>query len=136
MARSTPAIGTPRNELAINEARIRLVQLVRLAQLTRQITVLIDRGRPAAAIVPVDLLDARDDAPDTTAASAAGWVRRLEKVRQDLRRQHAVHTAELRQALDEAWRVIDDLRPPGTDRRIDEQRAACAPLRRPAEPPT
>ena len=61
--------------------------------------------------------------------SAAGWARRLENVRQQLRRQHAIETAELRQALEETWRIIDQLRPPAADQQIDAQRVAHAHLR-------
>jgi antitoxin (DNA-binding transcriptional repressor) of toxin-antitoxin stability system len=120
------AIEALRIELPVTEARTRFLQLVRLTQLARQTTVIVDRGRPVAAIVPPELLEARSEG-----ASAAGWLQRLEKVRDDLRRQHATQTDELRRALDEAWKVIDALRPPGTDRPIDTLRATHAPLRRP-----
>jgi hypothetical protein len=51
-------------------------------------------------------------------------------VRDGLRRQHAVRTAELVQALDEAWQLLDTLRPPGKDRAVDALRAGHAEIRR------
>ncbi|GIE74306.1 hypothetical protein Aph02nite_02560 [Actinoplanes philippinensis] len=57
-------------------------------------------------------------------------MRRIEKVREDVRRQHAQRIGELSQALDEAWRLLDDLRPPGTDRSVDTLRAGHADLRK------
>ncbi|WP_328477202.1 hypothetical protein OHA21_23905 [Actinoplanes sp. NBC_00393] len=62
--------------------------------------------------------------------AAAGWLRRIEKVREDVRRQHATRIRELSQALDEAWRMLDEARPPGTDRAADTLRAAHSDLRR------
>jgi hypothetical protein len=67
--------------------------------------------------------------PAGTPGSAAGWIRRLEAVRADLRRQHATETRELTDALDQAWQLLDALRPPGTDRGVDTLRAGHAPLR-------
>ncbi|GIM89867.1 hypothetical protein [Paractinoplanes toevensis] len=130
MAASAATPAPARIDLAINEARSRFVQLVRLTRLNRQVTVIVEQGQAVAAIVPVDLLDPRRDEPDPAAGNAAGWLQRLEKVRHDLRGQHAARTAELRQALDEAWGIVDQLRPAGADRQIDIQRAAHAHLRR------
>ncbi|PRX10996.1 hypothetical protein CLV67_13254 [Actinoplanes italicus] len=62
--------------------------------------------------------------------SAEGWMRRIEKVREDVRRQHAQRIGELSQALDEAWRMLDAVRPPGTDRAADTLRATHADLRK------
>ncbi|NMO51495.1 type II toxin-antitoxin system Phd/YefM family antitoxin [Actinoplanes sp. TBRC 11911] len=190
-------------ELPVNEARTRFLQLVRQIRATRQTVLIVDQGRPVAAIGPPDLIAARhpdvaarhpdvaarhpdvaarhpdvaarhpDVAarhPDVTAldadvtaldadviarrgdatarrgdasarhadaatarlpdATAAGWAQRLETVRHDMRRQHAAHTAELLQALVEAWNVIDTLRSPGPDRHIDALRTSHKRLRR------
>jgi antitoxin (DNA-binding transcriptional repressor) of toxin-antitoxin stability system len=121
-----PAIPAPRPrlELSLVQARIRFVQLARLAGLTHQTTVVTDAGRPLAAIVPIE--DARDGAAGTPNA-AAGWIRRIEKLRADLRRQHLV----VERSLDETWRELDRLSPPGSDREVDALRAAHAAIRRP-----
>ncbi|GAA4967020.1 hypothetical protein [Actinoplanes utahensis] len=57
-------------------------------------------------------------------------MRRIEKVREDVRRQHAQRIGELSQALDEAWQLIDSMRPPGTERSADTLRASHADLRK------
>ncbi|MEV6342529.1 hypothetical protein [Actinoplanes sp. NPDC051851] len=212
-----------RIELSVNEARLRFQQLVRVTALTGQVTVVVDGGRPIAAIVPAtDLADAPapaspgiahsapppqtprppgvahssvprssppqappsaprqpadsvrppgrssvDRAPGAghppggghppgaghpldggsplggghpsaapvavgkpSGESSAGWLRRIEKVREDVRRQHAGRIDELAGALEEAWQLLDAARPPGTDRHIDVARAAHADLRR------
>ena len=75
-------------------------------------------GQPAAAEVVA-----------ASPASSAGWLRRLEKVREDVRRQHAGRIRELSQALDEAWQALDAVRPAGTDRAVDALRAAHSDLR-------
>ncbi|WP_041842626.1 hypothetical protein [Actinoplanes friuliensis] len=158
-----PAVPTtaPRLELPLAEARTRFVQLARLAGLTRQTTVVTDKGRPLAAIVPIPAPAAPSPsarAPGPTGASglvgvphragaasparslapaaepareraseqsAAGWIRRIETLRADLRRQHA----GLEQALDQAWHELDKLSPPGTDAQLDALRTAHADLR-------
>ncbi|MEU4619815.1 hypothetical protein AB0G04_07535 [Actinoplanes sp. NPDC023801] len=66
----------------------------------------------------------------SSSVSAEGWMRRIEKVREDVRRQHAQRIGELSQALDEAWRMLDAVRPPGTDRAADTLRATHADLRK------
>ncbi|GLW31602.1 hypothetical protein [Actinoplanes regularis] len=135
-----------RIELSIAETRLRFQQLVRLTGLTGQVTIVVDGGRPIAAIVPAaDVLQPAPapggseirPAPETRSVpvqagpeNSAGWLRRIEKVREDVRRQHAGRVHELSQALDEAWRMLDTLRPPGTDRQVDTLRAAHADLRR------
>ncbi|WP_203737779.1 hypothetical protein [Actinoplanes italicus] len=189
-----------RIELTVAEARLRFQQLVRVTGLTGQVTVLVDNGRPIAAIVPAsDVIDNRRAAPGDPSAStvpaiplhrpdsvspaspptsassppsvnpafgrrprpgvpvppagpspsvppgpspaaasptgpssvsAEGWMRRIEKVREDVRRQHAQRIGELSQALDEAWRMLDAVRPPGTDRAADTLRATHADLRK------
>ena len=128
-----PASTTPppaRTEMSVNEARTRFLQLVRLTRLTRQTTVIVDQGQPVAAIVAPDVLTAAQrQEPAGQAVSAAGWIRRLEAVRADLRRQHAIETTELTDALEQAWQLLDGLRPAGADKRVDTLRAAHAPLR-------
>jgi antitoxin (DNA-binding transcriptional repressor) of toxin-antitoxin stability system len=121
-----------RIELSIAETRLRFQQLVRLTGLTGQITVVVDGGRPIAAIVPAaDVLDPPPAPPPPRPApeNSAGWLRRIEKVREDVRRQHAGRIHELSQALDEAWQMLDALHPPGTDRHVDTLRAAHRDLR-------
>jgi hypothetical protein len=192
-----------RLELSIAEARLRFQQLVRVTGVTGQVTVVVDGGRPIAAIVPVtdlheagppagvppavpparppaevppargvppavpparppaEVPPARGVPPAVPPArppaevppargvpparppaqrrpvapihegegSAAGWLRRIEKVREDVRRQHAAQIRELTVALDEAWRALDAARPAGTDRVVDTLRAAHADLR-------
>ncbi|MGX6603125.1 hypothetical protein ACWKSP_13435 [Micromonosporaceae bacterium Da 78-11] len=131
MAEAAVPLPRRRIELPVSEARLRFLQLVRLADVAKQITVLVDRGTPAAAIVPLQVADAAFDPPaPMPEASAAGWIRRVETLREDLRRKHAARTDELQDALDESWQLIDALRPPGVDRGVDAVRAAHAQLRR------
>ncbi|WP_229072940.1 hypothetical protein [Actinoplanes sp. DH11] len=153
-----------RLELSIAEARLRFQQLVRVTGLTGQVTVVVDGGRPIAAIVPIKDLPGEGPpagrppagAPPASAPSSgappagvpvaqrpvapihaaapraeAGWLERIEKVRADVRRQHAGRIRELTQALDEAWQALDAARPAGTDRVVDTLRAAHADLRTP-----
>jgi len=123
-------IQPPVRRLSLGEARLRFLSLVRLTRLTRQATLIVDQGQPVAAIVAPEMLTAaRDQEPPGAPGSAAGWMRRLETVRRDLRRQHAIETTEVINALDEAWRLLDSLRPSGADRTVDTLRAAHAPLR-------
>jgi antitoxin (DNA-binding transcriptional repressor) of toxin-antitoxin stability system len=121
MAEPEGRIPRPRLELSLPEARTRFVQLARLAELTRQRTVVTDGGRPLAAIVPVD--DVRGGA----SAVAAGSVRRIEILRAEFQRRHGV----LEEALEQVWRELDKVRPPGSDAAVDALRLAHADLRRP-----
>ena len=140
MAEPARRLSPRRIELSISEARTRFVQLVRLTGVTRQVTVIVDQGRPIAAIGPADQApgaQAEGRAPGAQAeervanpVSAAGWMRRLEAMREDLRRQHHARTTELTKALDEVWQVLDAIRPPGSDRHVDALRAAHADVRR------
>ncbi len=126
-----------RIELTVAEARLRFQQLVRVTGLTGQVTVVVDGGRPVAAIVPVGDVPGTGPAPPAPPsaapppASSAGWLRRLEKVREDVRRQHAGRISELSRALDEAWQALDAACPAGTDRAVDTLRAAHGDLRSP-----
>jgi antitoxin (DNA-binding transcriptional repressor) of toxin-antitoxin stability system len=123
-----PAAPPPRRiELPLSEVRARLPQIVRLTPVSRQVTVIMDRGRPVAAIVPIDSAPGVDSTrPMATRAenAAAGWERRIEQVREAVRRQHAMRTVELEHALTEVWAALDRLRPPGLDRTVDELRIA------------
>jgi antitoxin (DNA-binding transcriptional repressor) of toxin-antitoxin stability system len=120
MAEPAAPLPHPRLELSLVEARTRFVQLARLAGLTHQTTVVTEDGRPLAAIVPVGATQ-----PDRPNPAAAGWIARIDKLRAELRRQHA----GLERALEEAWRELDRVRPPGADREIDALRIAHADIR-------
>ena len=122
MAEPAVPITRPPLELSLPEARSRFGQLARLASLAQQTTVVTDGGRKVAAIVPINHLRDDDDRPS---AAAAGWLRRIERVRADLRRQHTA----LEEALEQAWRELDRLGPPGADRDIDALRAAHSGIR-------
>ncbi len=126
MADPATPLPHPRLELSLVEARTRFVQLARLAGLTSQTTVITEDGRPLAAIVPVGAPPREPERP-ANAAAAAGWIRRIDKLRAEFRRQHVA----LEQALEDAWRELDRLRPPGSDGDIDALRTAHADLRRP-----
>ena len=135
MAEPAGPVPRPRLELSLLEARTRFVQLARLAGLTQQTTVVADGGRPLAAIVPVPRPDVSADpvgpGPSVDAGgapkgSAAGWLRRIETLRAELQRQHTA----LEVALDEAWRELDRLRPPGSDSAVDALRLAHSDVRR------
>ncbi|MBB2944190.1 antitoxin (DNA-binding transcriptional repressor) of toxin-antitoxin stability system [Actinoplanes lutulentus] len=144
-----PAVPIRRRiELTVAEARLRFQQLVRVTGVTGQVTVVVDGGRPIAAIVPVsDLVGdkppagappapppvPRQVAPIHAAPSRVeeGWLQRIERVREDVRRQHAGRISELTRALDEAWAALDAVRPAGADRVVDTLRAAHGDLRRP-----
>ncbi|MFI7543584.1 hypothetical protein [Actinoplanes sp. NPDC049599] len=130
MAESATPLSHPRLELSLVEARTRFVQLARLAGLTQQTTVVTEDGRPLAAIVPIGATQPERPNPERPNPAAAGWIRRIDKLRAELRRQHE----GLEQALEEAWRELDRLRPPGADREIDTLRTAHADIRRPRAP--
>lgn len=122
MTESAETTPQPHLELPLNEARTRLAQLARIAHLTNQVTVITDGGRPIACIASVD----RRSPDDRVGSSAAGWVKRIETVRSELRRQHEA----LADALEQVWQRLDELRPPGSDRDIDLLRAAQTAVRR------
>ncbi|UQU61237.1 hypothetical protein COUCH_19405 [Couchioplanes caeruleus] len=195
MAEPAAPIPRPRLELSLLEARTRFVQLARLANLTRQSTIVTEGGRAVAAIVPVDAVpgasavaappsslpvasapspagsassspapsspsspaesasspagsasspagsasslpgDSASSPPAGSAGpggsgasggSAAGWLRRIETLRADLQRQHRA----LETALEEAWRELDRVRPPGSDPGVDALRLAHSDVRR------
>jgi prevent-host-death family protein len=124
---AAPLPPQPSVELSLIEARTRLTQIVRRTPVTGQVTVITDRGRPVAAIVPVDAVQSAAHSRSAAAridAAAAGWMRRIEQVRVAMRRQHATRTARLEHALAEVWSVLDRLRPHGCDRAVDELRIA------------
>ncbi|WP_412544083.1 hypothetical protein R8Z50_16755 [Longispora sp. K20-0274] len=63
-------------------------------------------------------------AEERAAASSAGWARRCETLRADLRRQHGAELAAARRELAHAWAELHRISPPGTDREVDRLRAA------------
>ena len=90
-----------------------------------RVTVITDRGRPVAAIVPINAVPSEQPALSATARSenaAAGWMRRIEQVRDAVRRQHAMRITGLERALIDVWAVIDRLLPQGSDTTVDELR--------------
>jgi hypothetical protein len=114
--------------LSLAEARIRFVQLARMATLNQQVTVVTDGGRQIAVIAPPHVLnDKRPANPGT----AQGWIQRIDQVRADVRRQLEQRTTQLEQALDEAWHLLDVRHPAGTDRDVDTLRVLHADVRRP-----
>lgn len=134
-----PAAPMPRRriELPLLEARTRLTQIVRLTPITGQVTVITDQGCPVAAIVPANAV-LSDEAATTPRAhsenAAAGWMRRIEQVREAVRRQHATRISELEHALADVWAVLDRVTPRGSDRAVDELRVAQRDVM--AKPPT
>jgi prevent-host-death family protein len=117
----------PRIELPLPEARNRLAQIARSTGITGQVTVIVDRGRPVAAIVPVDAAQSRPagrSAAASTDSAVAGWMRRIEQVRAAVRQQHAIRIANLERALTDVWAVLDRVRPYGSDRTVDGLRLA------------
>ena len=131
MAEPATPLPHPRLELSLVEARTRFVQLARLAGLTNQTTVVTEDGRPLAAIVPMDATrPTAFPAADRPNPAAAGWIRRIDKLRAEFRRQHV----GLEQALEDAWQELDRLSPPGTDKHVDGLRTAHADLRRRPDP--
>lgn len=127
------------HEVSVREARLRLVQLVRLIQLGDHVTVLTDEtGRPAAALVPAaaarSVAQLRESAACAAAsaqqaqaraaASAAGWSRRLEVLREQSARRHAAELQAVSQALAEAWAELDRRCPRAADPALRRLRAA------------
>jgi antitoxin (DNA-binding transcriptional repressor) of toxin-antitoxin stability system len=132
MAAPDTPIPRPRLELSLVEAQTRFRHIVRLAGGTGQITTIVDAGRPAAAIVPVDIVQSHQGGERTVSQSTAvGWQRRIEQVATRLRQQHAHEARNLRLALDQVWRELDQLRPAGADPDIDALRASHTDIRRP-----
>ena len=80
-------------------------------------------GRPSGGVREAGPMA---DAGGAPAGSAAGWLRRIETLRAELQRQHTA----LEAALEEAWRELDRLRPPGSDSAIDALRLAHSDIRR------
>ncbi len=109
-------------------ARLRLAQLVAMMRVTDRVTVLTDdAGRPAAALVPVAAARTVADMRQAHAraeASAAGWERRLQTVREHAARQSQAEAQAAAQALAEAWQELDRRCPPGGDPALDRLRAA------------
>jgi antitoxin (DNA-binding transcriptional repressor) of toxin-antitoxin stability system len=113
-------------ELTAHEVRTRLIPLVRMTELTGRVTVITEAGRRIAALVPVEAARSREEAHAAAArqqAAASGWQRRLDAVREHVRVQHRRRIHDLEQALARAWQLLDEARPPGTDRAADLLRA-------------
>lgn len=126
--------GTPL-ELPVRDVRTRLLPLARMTALTGTVTLVTDAGRPLAALVPVDAARSRAAARAARAhqqATAEGWQRRLETMRGHLRSQHQQQVTALQQALTEAWQLIAETTPPGSDRHTDTLRAQHRALLGPA----
>jgi antitoxin (DNA-binding transcriptional repressor) of toxin-antitoxin stability system len=119
-------------QLSVLEARTRFPQLIRMATLNHQITTITDAGRPIAVIAPPDAVRAGEPAiPGRVPGpgAAAGWARRIEQVREDVRRQHEGRVKQLEQALDQAWQAIDAMTRTA-DADIEALRIAHADVRR------
>jgi antitoxin (DNA-binding transcriptional repressor) of toxin-antitoxin stability system len=137
MEQPESAAAPRRIEVSMAEARIRLAQLIRMISVTGQVALVVDGGRSVAAIVPADAAQSRAEAAaahDRARAAAAGWARRTEEVRATVGRQQADRVRTLEQLLGEAWGLLDDRCPPGTDRAVDGARAAYREAVRPGRP--
>lgn len=113
--------------MSITEARSRLAQLVQIVSLTGQIVQICNKGRTVAAIVAADTAQSRAEAAaaqERTRAAAAGWARRIEDVRSTMGRQYDDRIRSLERLLSEAWALLDDRCPPGSDRAVDGARLA------------
>jgi hypothetical protein len=130
-----PATPNPDRTLVLSlaEARTRFAQLARLATLNQQITVVTDSGRQIAVIAPPHLLHGDRTCGERPAdpSTAQGWLRRIESVRADVRRQLEQRTTHLERALEEAWQLLDARHPAGSDRDVDTLRVLHAEVRRP-----
>jgi antitoxin (DNA-binding transcriptional repressor) of toxin-antitoxin stability system len=127
MEQPKTAASPRRIERSVTEARIQLAQLIRMISMTGEVVHIVDGGRPVAAIVADDTAQSRAEVAagrDRTRAAAAGWEHRVEQVRATAGRQQAVRIRVLEQLLREAWRLLDDRHPPGTDRAVDGVRTA------------
>ncbi|MEV6522101.1 hypothetical protein AB0M43_09190 [Longispora sp. NPDC051575] len=83
--------------------------------------------RELAAAAGADVHAAREQArvvAERAAASSAGWARRCETLRADLRRQHGAELSAARRELARAWAELHRVSPPGADRDVDRLRAA------------
>jgi hypothetical protein len=121
----TPAPGE-HLELTAHEVRTRLIPLARMTGLTGRVTMITEAGRRIAALVPVEAARSRDQVAADAArreAAALGWQRRLDAAREQVRVQHRRRIHDLEQALASAWALIDEVRPPGTDRAVELLRA-------------
>jgi len=131
------AAASRRIQRSITEARIQLAQLIRMVSLTGEVVHIVDGDRSVAAIVADDTARTRAEvtaATDRASATAAGWLRRIEEVRATVGRQQADRACVLEHLLREAWRLLDDHCPPGSDRAVDGARAAYreAAIQRPS----
>ena len=136
MAAPAPASDpdSPRT-LPLREVRVRLTQLVALAEVADTVTMITRDGdpRPIAAIVPAPAARtaarARADA-ERVGAVTAGWARRLDELHRQSARRHAAELRVLSDALAQAWAELDRRVTPGSDPALARLRAAHADLLR------
>jgi antitoxin (DNA-binding transcriptional repressor) of toxin-antitoxin stability system len=135
MASSVQAEADGPRAVSLREARVRLSQLVALAELNDTVTLITRDGdaRPIAAIVPEaaarSLAETRA-ARQRAEASAAGWERRLDRARADSAQRHRAELHMIRRALVEAWSALDRHVRPGADPGLDALRVAHAEVLR------
>ncbi|RSM39595.1 hypothetical protein DMB66_58050 [Actinoplanes sp. ATCC 53533] len=108
-----------------------------MVAMTGEVVRIVDCGRAVAAIVAEDTAQSRAElvaVRDRARTAAAGWEHRVEQVRATMGRQQAARIRALEQLLGEAWRLLGDRFPPGTDRSVDAARVAYreATTRRPS----
>jgi antitoxin (DNA-binding transcriptional repressor) of toxin-antitoxin stability system len=132
------SVAQPRRiEVSITEARSRLAQFVQIVSLTGQVVLVCDGGRAVAAIVAVDTAQSRAEAAtaqDRARAAVAGWARRIEDVRGAVSRQRDDRIRVLEGLLSEAWELLDDRCPSGSDRAVDAARAVYRETTNPPRP--
>jgi antitoxin (DNA-binding transcriptional repressor) of toxin-antitoxin stability system len=110
------------------------VEAARTAAQTRAAQAQAADAQAQAADAQAQAADARAQAADAQAqaavararaeASAAGWSRRLEVLREQSRRRHEAELRTVVEALAEAWAELDARCPPGADAALDRLRAA------------
>ncbi|MBE1491892.1 type II toxin-antitoxin system Phd/YefM family antitoxin [Plantactinospora soyae] len=136
MAAPAPASDPdPARALPLREVRVRLTQLVALAEVADAVTMITRDGdpRPIAAIVPASAARtaarARADA-DRVGAVTAGWARRLDELHRQSARRHAAELRTVSDALAQVWAELDRRVVPGSDPALARLRAAHADLLR------
>ncbi|MFC6020881.1 type II toxin-antitoxin system Phd/YefM family antitoxin [Plantactinospora solaniradicis] len=125
----------PSRALPLREVRVRLTQLVALAEVADTVTMITRDGdpRPIAAIVPAPAARtaarARADA-ERVGTVAAGWARRLDELHRQGARRHAAELRAVSDALAQAWAELDRRVVPGSDPALARLRAVHADLLR------
>jgi antitoxin (DNA-binding transcriptional repressor) of toxin-antitoxin stability system len=103
------------------------VEAARTAAQTRAAQAQAADAQTQAADAQAQAAAAQAQAADARAraeASAAGWSRRLELLREQSRRRHEAELRTVVEALAEAWAELDARCPPGADAALDRLRAA------------